>query len=212
MKILCICLIMFASLLTACNKTKVDIKPNEPSVNSGDVAISDSFENNSLDKVLNAYINFESHSNEDERIKEFSIISLESYDNPFLFDGYKFYRYENEDIKEVPGYVVDRLDRTSIYVKDESPYILEVYNIFDEQSWIIYKYEQGEFIEIYNSGIYVVTEDADIDENSKIYNEDIGKDIDENINKYLNTSDYKTEYNLLNTYTTIDEAIEEYKK
>lgn len=211
MRILYICLILIMTSLTGCTKTEIDIQV-EPVVESGDTIVIEGDGKNSLDEVLNAYINFESHLNGEDIIKEFSMISLESHDDPILFDGYKFYHYESGDIKEVKGYVVDRLDRTTLYIKDESPYILEIYNVFGEQSWIIHKYDKGEFIEIYNSGSYVVIEDAEIDENSKIYNEGIGKEIDENINKCLNTSDYKQEYSILNTFDNIKEAIEEYKK
>ena len=35
--------------------------------------------------------------------------------------------------------------------------------------------------------------------------------IDKNINKILDTTNYELEYNICNTFTTIEEAIEEYK-
>lgn len=214
MKILCICLIMLTATLTGCTKTKVEIEQKEPIIKSGDVVTSSDNKNvsDNLDDVLEAYKNFINTSNREEYPDSmFSIINLDDSKIPFLFDGYKFYHYENGEVKEVLGYTADRADRTAIYVKEKSPLILEIYNIFGEQSWKIYKYENATFIEIYYSGSYAMTEEAILNGECEAYTDEIGKDIDANINRELETIDYNSEYNLCNTFITIEEAINLYK-
>lgn len=205
---------MLTATLTGCTKTKVEIDQKDPIIKSGDVVISgdDKDENSILDKVFETYKNFINTSNREEYPdRMFSLIDLDDSKIPVLFDGYKFYNYENGEIKEINGYNAERPDRTAIYVKEERPFILEIYNVFDEQSWTIYKYEQGDFIKIYESGSYVVTEDAVLNEESKLYTDEIGRDIDMNINKFLSTTDYKLEYKILDTFNTVEEVISKYK-
>ena len=214
MKILCMCLIMIVTTLTACSKNGVDIGENGL-ISSGDAIISDGSKNNNLNEAFAAYKNFVNTSNrENYPDNAFALINLDESNIPFLFDGYKFYHYEDFKVKEILNYTVDRPDRTQIYIKEESPFILEIYNIFGEQSWSVYKYENNNFIKEYYSGIYAVTEDAEyavLNGECEWYTDEIGIDIDKNINKILDTTNYELEYNICNTFTTIEEAIEEYK-
>ena len=127
---------------------------------------------------------------------EYGFIELDETGIPYMYDGHKFYHYENGTVKEIKGYLSEREDRTSKYYIKNKPFILDVFNYMGLQSYTIYKLENGNFNKIYSSEEYIVNKEdlGDIDtSNYKVLEGIYEKEVNFLINQHLETTDYKTE-------------------
>lgn len=206
--VVCLCIILSAFLAGCDNGVydELDVRNSGDNLTSGEIIL-----DNSLNVAIEAYRNFVNASDVEGRI--YSFLFLDESNIPFLLYDVPtesgIYHYENGGVVKVLGFEPPRMDRTQLCVKQNTPYILQIYNVFGEQSWKIYKYENGEFTISYDSGVYLLINDDEgmIHEFTKIYDDEAENEIYSSINKELNTIDYELEYELLEKYYTFDEAV-----